>query len=167
MHIRHSHLIFASEKVDHLINSCNQWLTTPDHVHLHHPVLEPVPVSSWQLSSCRHNLAIPVSGHTHASLTSLPLASGHWGLPPDPDLASLPHPVSLLERHLITPEPVLVKSCEAVDHNGQWQSQKEDTGQGTQSGKQFAKCGLKLVLDYVQVFRVRCLLMGCSPDPQS
>ena len=80
---------------------------------------------------------IPVPGHTCLLVTP-----GHGGLSPGPGLTS-PHPISFLERHLIAPEPVFVKSREAVDHNGQRQSQEEDANQGTQPCKQLAECGLK------------------------
>ena len=80
---------------------------------------------------------IPVPGHTGLLVTP-----GHGGLSPGSGLASL-HPISFLERHLIAPEPVFVKSRKAVDHYGQRQSQEEDANKGTQPGKQLAECGLK------------------------
>ena len=45
MHVSHRHLILTSRK--YAITSIRIFrLTKPDHIHLHHPVLEPVPVSS-------------------------------------------------------------------------------------------------------------------------
>ena len=169
MHIGHCHLIFTSEKlaIRSVRNAHILWLTIPNHIHLHHPVLEPVPVISLQSSSRHQQCDQPVPGHPRTPLTSLLVPPGHWGVSPGPGLALLPHPISLLQSHLIAPEPVLVKSCEAVDHNRQRQSQEKDADQGTQPGKQLAQCGLKWNGDYHSSSQcISCFLpLDYSPAP--
>ena len=75
--------------------------------------------------------------------------------------------LSFLLRHLVSPQPVLVKTSKTVHHNWDGKSQSENTKESTKSSKYFAKESLQdddciLLKLQKEVYRRVAIIANCG-----